>query len=279
MTKINKQDVMTNFNGCPKDLAISLNISLARAYYYIEKYSLHIVNMREKFLNAFNETRDIDLLESKLGISKNRIYCYLKEYGLKLPKREREFQCRVSKKDLEHLYKNHTTDEIAKIYDVSRQAVCNWLKGYGIEKRKKGRYPLLDRSLSKDDLVKLYKELGSLRLVADKVKLKTCHVSRLFREYKIDLDYGPKPKISEDCFKRDFTKYSFDDLAKRYGVHRITIFRMAKKLGLSKRTTFNITKEYCEKNKHRPSKEIAGELGCSIALVNTKMREFGVMRK
>lgn len=279
MKKINKESVVSQYNGSPKDLAKSLNISLPSAYHYIEKYNLKIVSTREKFLNALKETQDIDVLESKLGLSKNRIYCYLKEIGLKLPKKARTFQCRVSKKDLEYLYETHTTEEIGKIYEVSRQTVCNWLNGYNIKKRTKGRYPILDRSITKEFLVELYSELGSVRLIAEKVKLKTCHINRLFREYGICLDYGPKPKIDDLAFIEDYQKYDFDQLAKKYGVHRITIFRMAKKLGLSKRATYNISKEFCEQNKHKVAKDIANELGCSVALVNAKMRAYGVKRK
>lgn len=279
MKKISKETVVSVFKGNARDLATELNINLPKAYHLIRKYDLKIVSMREQLLNALNETQDIDILESKLGISKNRIYSYLKELGVKLPKRSLSFQCRVSKTDLEYLYENHTTEEIGKIYGVSRQTVCNWLKGYSIKKRTKGRYPILDRSLTKENLIKLYSELGSVRLIAERVGLKVCHINRLIKEYEIDLDFGPKPKIEAHVFIEDYDKYNFDELAKKYGVHRITIFRMARKLGLSKKSTFNISKEFCEQNKHKTTKNIADELGCSIVLINAKMREFGVKRK
>lgn len=279
MKKISKETVVSAFKGNARNLATELNITLPQAYHLIKKYDLKIVSMREQLLNALNEIQDIDLLESKLGISKNRIYSYLKEIGLKLPKRSLSFQCRVSKTDLEYLYENHTTDEIGKIYGVSRQTVCNWMNGYEIKKRTKGRYPILDRSLTKENLIKLYSELGSIRLIAEKVGLKTSHINRLVREYNIDLDFGPKPKIEDNVFIKDYGKYNFDELAKKYGVHKITIFRKARKLGLSKKSTFNITKEFCEQNKHRVAKDIAKELGCSIALINATMRKYGVQRK
>jgi len=279
MTKISKDKVVFNFKGNARDLAKSLNITLPQAYHLIKKYDLKIINMREQLLNALNETQDIDVLESKLGISKNRIYCYLKELRIKLPKRDRGFQCKVDKKDLEHLYEKHTTEEIGKIYGVSRQTICNWLKGYEIKKRTKGRYPILDRSITRDDLIRMYEELGSVRLIAEKLKLKVCLINRLVRKYEIDLSYGPKPKIEDDIFKEDYGKFSFDELAEKYKVHKITLFRMARRLGLSKKVRYNISKEFCEKNKHRDVKEIADELGCSIVLIKAKMREFGVKRK
>lgn len=279
MLKISKEKVLSVYKGNARSLATELNISLPKAYHLIKKYNLKIVSMREQLLNALKETQDIEVLESKLGITKNRIYSYLKELGVKLPKRAFSFQCRVSKEDLEYLYENHTTDEIGKIYGVSRQTVCNWMVGYNIKKRTKGRYPILDLSLTKEDLVKLYSELGSVRLIAKKLGLKVCHIHRLIKEYDISLDFGPKPKVDINVFKEDYGKYNFDELAKKYGVHKITIFRMARKLGLSKRATFAISKEFCEQNKHRTTKDIATELGCSIVLINTKMREYGVKRK
>jgi len=180
----------------------------------------------------------------------------------------------ATKADLEALYINHNMEEIAKIYGVSRQAVHNWIKNYGIKTRSVGsRHKVYAILFSKEELEKEYDLVCTLKGVADKFQVSSKHMRFMFKHYGIPLKRGPMSSLNDEELKRDFYKLSYKEMSVKYGVKLLSVFRKAKRMGLSKKKSYPLTKDYCERNRYRTNKEIAEELGCSVVTVSVNMRK------
>jgi transposase len=277
-----KEDLEKIYNGSAKDLAEALNIGINKAYELIKEHGL-----RESFLNKetliklASECKDVNEISDKLGRSPSRVYHLFRRNSVKLPKVSRlNSTLPISKDELQKLYDKLTMAEIAEIFQVSRQTICNWVRNYGIKARKAGgRFKSYAIKYTKDEVLKVYLTEGSVELAAKSLGIKQPHFNFLLKHYGIAIKRGPLEKVKEDLLLEDYNVMSYKEMAKKYNVSLLSVYRKAKKLGLTKRKTFTFTKEYCEANYTRPYKEIAGELGCSSVTVSVAMREYNLTKK
>ena len=133
-----KEDLEKIYNGNAKDFAESLNIGINKAYELIKKHGLKDSFLNKEYLiQLCNECKDVHELSAKLGRSPSRVYLLFKRNGLKVPKLSRlNSSLPISKEELQKLYDKLTMAEIAQVFQVSRQTICNWVRNYGIKARK-----------------------------------------------------------------------------------------------------------------------------------------------
>ena len=277
-----KEDLEKIYNGNAKDFAESLNIGINKAYELIKKHGLKDSFLNKEYLiQLCNECKDVHELSAKLGRSPSRVYLLFKRNGLKVPKLSRlNSTLPISKEELQKLYDKLTMAEIAQVFQVSRQTICNWVRNYGIKARKAGgRVKVYPITYTKEQILKVYTEEGSVELTAKALGIKQTHLSFLIKHHEIKIKRGPLEKVKEDVLLEDYNVLSYKEMTEKYKVSLISIYRKAKKLGLTKKKVFSFSQEYCEANYMRPYRDIAKEVGCSSVTVSVAMRQHEISKK
>ena len=189
-----KEDLEKIYNGSAKDFAEALNIGINKAYELIKEHGL-----RESFLNKDTlikltaECKDVHEISAKLGRSPSRVYHLFRRKGLKLPKVSRlNSTLPISKEELQKLYDKLTMAEIAEIFQVSRQTICNWVRNYGIKARKAGgRNKVYKITHTKEQVATVYSSEGSVELASKCLGIKQSHFNFLLKHYNLSIKRGP----------------------------------------------------------------------------------------
>lgn len=155
-----------------------------------------------------------------------------------------------------YVEKDLTTYQIANELGVSRQTVCNKLKGFNIDIKdtkyksilKKSKLPKnIPKYHNKEDFQKIYLELKSVNLVAEHYGIgidtaynwKNKHgietITELSEVGITKLNEG-KPWTSKDYLSKMYNKYSIYDLAKIWNCSPTTISKWLKRHGIPTKT-------------------------------------------
>jgi len=274
MKTFTKEEILKAYKGDAKQLAKKLKISLSKAYSLIKENGLgqNKEEDKAKIEALLKEAKTPKEVSKLLNLSISRVYARLKQYGLSF---EKEVKYPISKEKLEELYANNSGNTIADMYGVSRQTIYNWLSSYGITVKPKGKGKTKNLlTIPKDVLIELYKD-KSVEEIAQHFNLKVSRVNYLFKNYEIARKAGPRVKLLPEVVAKELETLSYKEVALKYGVHPISILRKAKQAGISRKKIVSISKEFCEENKHRLTREIAQELNCSVATVNIYMKRYG----
>ncbi len=268
LAQIPKELVQENYNGNPKDLATSLNVSMSSAYFLLKKYGLELRGNKKnepsekEIREQFKKHENGIALAKTLNININKTYKLLKKYNLRYDQ-----SMRISKEELSKYYPKESARVVAGRFGVSYQCIFNWLEYYGIESVKRGGASKRKKELnfSKEYVLGIYEELKSVSKLAERLNVKDHTARQLLRNCKAILRKGVKEKVSDtkliELYKQGLTH---KEIAEQCGVHEITVSRRILKLNLRRRLeqmskTCILTKEFFENNKHKTTREIARE--------------------
>jgi len=268
LAQIPKESVQENYNGNPKDLATSLNVSMSSAYFLLKKYGLELRGNKknepseEEIREQFKKHENGIALAKTLKININKTYKLLKKYNLRYDQ-----SMRISKEELSKYYPKESARVVAERFGVSYQCIFNWLEYYGIESVKRGGASKRKKELnfSKEYVLGIYEEFKSVSKLAEQLNVKDYTARQLLRNCKAILRKGVKEKVSDtkliELYKQGLTH---KEIAEQCGIHEITVSRRILKLNLRRRLeqmskTCILTKEFFEDNKHKTTREIARE--------------------
>jgi transposase len=235
------------------EIAEKLGTSNTTVGKWLKKYGIKIRNNSESQLPAgfvkpakeeletlyLKQMKSIDEIAEKFGMSGITISGWLKRYEIKTRNiSEAKLPAGVvkpGKEELERMYNQMSTVEIAEKLGTSNTTVGKWLKKYGIKIRNnsESQLPAGFVKPAKEELETLYlKQMKSIDKIAKYYKVNVRTIGRWFEEYKINL--SNKNGIYHN---KELRKKCIDELLEFIGKRpeelSTTDFRIKKKDGIS----------------------------------------------